>query len=381
VIVVERVGAWERGSVAGQQVRQSRHTDLVALSRSHTRARRSRSGGRRGIGWILVAVLLLAALPALAACGRPEPTPGSAASGAGAEAKRLPGRLLFVRGGNVWSWSGGQEAQLTDGGADSQPRWSPDGSAFLFVRGGDSFADLWLATDGGQTLRQLTSNQAKRYQPDTKQYVDNSFMLTGPSWVRLASGEDRIVYSTDAGGDTMALWILGGLGGKPAPVYGTKGLTGHVEGAALSPDGRSVAFTLDTTDPQTYQRTTQLYLVDLESGAYRPLTTDPAGSYDAAWSPDGQWLAYASRQDGGTNLWAVRAGGSDRHRLTDGGNDRAPVWSPDGDQLAFVRLQGNGYSLFSVDLTAPNGDLAADSAQQVAGYTDVDPASGISWVR
>lgn len=337
----------------------------------------------------------MAGLVALAGCGQPEPTPGARAPRAAqaAEQKGPPGRLLFVRGGNVWQWSGGQEAQLTTAGADSQARWSPDGNGFLFVRAGQSYADLWLATDQGHTLRQLTHNQPKGSQPESQDYVLHSAMLTGPSWARLADGSDRLVYATDAGADVsklsdktatpLTLWIVNGLNGRPQPIYGTADLSGTSEGAALSPDGQKVAFTLDATDPNTGKRTTQIYLVNLADGSYRPLTQDQDGAYDPAWSPDGRWLAYAARSDGGsrTDIWAMRADGNDRHRLTDGGADRGPGWSPDGNQLAFVRLHGADSGLYYVDLTAPNGGLQAGSAQEVGNYSDVDPASGVSWAR
>ena len=340
------------------------------------------------VGIIRWLVLLLT----FAGCGQPIPTPPATAPDGGAPApvvarsapKGVPGRLLFVRGGNVWLWEGGQERQLTDAGQDSQPRWSPDGAGFLFVRDGDSYRDLWLATDLGQTLRQLTANQSTRFPRDSKGYVENSWQLTGPSWARLPDGTDRIVYSTDREHESMALWVAGGPGARAQLVYGTASLGGHSEGAALSPDGRWVAFSLDLSIPEGSPRTTQILVADLESGEYRQLTTDPSGSYDPAWSPDGKWIAYASRQGGDgtkTNLWAVRPDGNDRHRLTDGGADRGPAWSPDGDQLAFVRLQGVGYGLYYVDLTAPGGGLQAGTAQPIGSYSDVDPGSGISWSR
>lgn len=344
---------------------------------------------------LLLLCALAAGLVALTACGVPEPTPGAGPprAAAAAEQKGPAGRLLFVRGGNVWQWAGGQETQLTKAGADSQPRWSPDGSAFLFVRAGQSFTDLWLATDQGQTLRQLTHNQPKGGQPESQDYVLHTAMLSGPSWVHMADGSDRIVYSTDAGANPenltaktatpLTLWIVNGLDGRPQPIYGTADLNGTAEGAALSPDGLKVAFTLDTTDANSGKRTTQIYVVSLADGTYKALTHNPDGAYDPAWSPDGHWLAYAARSDGGskTAIWAMRADGSDQHRLIDGSADRGPAWSPDGNQLAFVRLQGADSGLYYVDLTAPNGGLQAGSPQEIGNYSDVDPASGVSWTR
>src|SRR5688572_18921121 len=46
----------------------------------------------------------------------------------------VPGSLLYVKGGNIWIQTGDQARQLTDGGRDSMPTWSPDGASIYFVR-------------------------------------------------------------------------------------------------------------------------------------------------------------------------------------------------------------------------------------------------------
>ncbi len=340
--------------------------------------------GRSGRSPLRRALALGAVLLALVlgACGQPLPTPEAGAPARAAPAAaRPPGRLLYARGGDLWVWQDGQETRITEGGGRGQPRWSPDGAQLLWVQGGDSYADLWVADAGGGSPRRLTANQSTRFPPDSKDYVDASSLLTGPSWARLADGGDRLVYSSDYEGGALALWIVNGLRGRPQPVLGTADLPGHIEGAALSPDGGQVAFTYDTGHAEGARRTTQIFVVDLATGGRRALTDDPAGAYDPAWSPDGQWIAYASRAAVGTNVWTMRADGGERRRLTDGGADRGPAWSPDGDRLAFLRLQGSGYGLFYVELTPSGGSFAAGKAQPIVGHTDLDPASGVSWAR
>lgn len=326
---------------------------------------------------------LLAALALLTGCGQPLPTPTAGPAARPVNENRAPGRLLFARGGNIWLWADGQETQLTQDGGRSQPRWSPDGSQVLWVQRGDSYADLWLADAQGGAARPLTANKSVRFPVDSREYVLNSFQLTGPSWARLADGSDRLVFSTDQGGGGLALWLLNGLGGKPQQVFATRDLPGHIEGAALSPDGNRLVFTYDTANPDTNARTTQLYVADLTTGSYRALTDTPEGAYDAVWSPDAAWIVYAARRKGraGSDLWAIRPDGTENHRLTDGGSDRGPAFSPDGNQLAFVRQSGGGYGLYYVDLAAPNGSLTATKAQPIGSYGDVDPASGVSWAR
>lgn len=327
--------------------------------------------------WLLVVAALVSG------CGQPLPTPSADPAPRAVRESRLPGRLLFARAGNIWLWADGQEARLTQDGGRTQPRWSPDGSQLVWVQRGDSYGDLWLADAQGGAARPLTANKSVRYPVDSRDYVLSSAQVSGPSWARLADGSDRLVFSTDLAGGGLALWLINGIGGKPQQVFATRDLPGHIEGAALSPDGNRVAFTYDTANPDTNARTTQLYLADLANGVYRALTDSPDGSYDATWSPDGAWIVYASRRKGrvGTDLWAIRPDGTDNHRLTDGGGDRGPAFSPDGNQLAFVRQAGAGAGLYYVDLTVPGGRLTAGKAQPIGSYTDVDSAAGVSWAR
>jgi TolB protein len=328
---------------------------------------------------------LLALALTLAGCGTPLPTPGPGTPAPVRVAEGgLPGRLLFVRGGNLWVWANNQETQLTTDGTASEARWSPDGAAILYTSGGDSYDDLYVADAQGKNARALTANQAKGVVPNSLDYVRNSYFLTGPTWGRLPNGADRIVYSTDRNG-MMALWLMNGVNGKPQPVLGTQNLPDHIEGAALAPDANMVAFTYDMTDDKTGVRATQIFSVNLSTGQYSELTAQPGGAYDAAWSPDGKWLAYAARDanSGITSLWTMRADGSGARKLIDSGSDRdrAPVWSPDGNQLAFVRLSGSDYGLYSVNLTMTAIGPTADKPQAIGRYTDINAAAGVSWVR
>lgn len=360
------------------------------------RAARRRHGAGGVVATGLLLVLLLPLL--LVACGEtpvaPVEPPAPVEEGAPTPTEpspspmaplpgQLAGRLLFIRGGNIWVWANGQPAQLTTDGGYLQPRWSPDGTAMLYLRRGESYIDLWQADSAAQQGRRLTNNKAVGLVPESKEYVEGSFLVGSPTWARTASGGDRIVYSTDRDDSVFKLWVLNGLGGKPAPIYGTQALAAHQEGATLSPDGGRVAFTADVIDEKTGTRATQIFVVDVNTGSYRALTSEANGAYDAAWSPDGKWLAYAVRKGRGenTSIWAMRADGSGRLRLTDGGKDRGASWAPDGTRLAFARSLGSGFALFSVGLDTTGGAIVAGKPERIGDFADVDPASGVGWAR
>src|SRR5215813_7627457 len=69
-----------------------------------------------------------------------------------------PGRIAFVRKGDIWVWHDGESERIVKDGAASDPRWSPTGQFLLFVRSGDSYSDLILDDLETSTQTQLTHN-------------------------------------------------------------------------------------------------------------------------------------------------------------------------------------------------------------------------------
>jgi Tol biopolymer transport system component len=59
---------------------------------------------------------------------------------------------------------------------------------------------------------------------------------------------------------------------------------------------------------------------------------------EPAWSPDGRLIAFASRRDGHSHIYVLRADGTGVRRITDTAkDDDHPTWSPDGRRIAFAR--------------------------------------------
>src|SRR5262249_23788488 len=80
-----------------------------------------------------------------------------------------------------------------------------------------------------------------------------------------------------------------------------------------------------------------LYLTDLATSQSRRLTDHPALDYNAAFSPDGQAIAFVSERDGNLEIYRVNRDGSALKRLTkEFALDDRPTWSPDGKRIAFV---------------------------------------------
>lgn len=99
-------------------------------------------------------------------------------------------------------------------------------------------------------------------------------------------------------------------------------------------------------------RRRHLYLVSLDAALAKPggavghakvLTSGPFDAANPAWSPDGRSIAFSSNRskdpddNNNEDIWIldVQSGGI-RRLTTDEGSDDNPVWSPDGQSIAYV---------------------------------------------
>jgi dipeptidyl aminopeptidase/acylaminoacyl peptidase len=100
----------------------------------------------------------------------------------------------------------------------------------------------------------------------------------------------------------------------------------------LSPDGKTVLYTVGVVDKVGNRTLTQIYSVSLGGGQPRQLSRGDKSSSNPRWSPDGRLVAYAS----GGQIWTMRPDGSATKKITDISTGASgPVWSPDGKWIAF----------------------------------------------
>ncbi|MBK9715433.1 MAG: PD40 domain-containing protein [Kouleothrix sp.] len=308
----------------------------------------------------------------------PGPAPTVAAAGAG-----LPGRLLFVQGGNLWLWQGETGRQISSSGDAFQPAFAPDGERIAYVRRQQSYSDLVvMPAAGGEPLR-LTDDG-----PDSSVYsyerIYASMWAFYPAW---SPDGTTIAYASQggppagepAGEYNMSLFAIpAGAGGRRAQLYAAD--EGHVGRPAWSPDGQSIVFAFAPAG----QGIPALYRYTPASESAAPLAGAPAQSYDPAFASDGKLLAFAARDGARTDIFAMPAGGGTPVRLTGMGSARAPAFSPDGTLLAFLALPPatNGFELWVVELqTGADGALQPGQPRQITHDMRLDADSGIAWAR
>ena len=102
----------------------------------------------------------------------------------------------------------------------------------------------------------------------------------------------------------------------------------------VSPDGRSVIYALTTSDLPRAKRVSHIWMMNIDGGSPRQLTSDEKGESSPAFSPDGKWISYIGSKD--SQLYLMPVSGGEAKKLTNistGVSD--PLWSPDGKWIAF----------------------------------------------
>ncbi|HEX5828933.1 MAG TPA: S9 family peptidase [Candidatus Limnocylindrales bacterium] len=234
---------------------------------------------------------------------------------------------------------------------------------------------------------------------------DDLYRLAVPHEPRLSPDGSRVVFTvkkTSVGKDgyRLSIWSAPTDGSAPARQLTLGSRTDR--GAAISPDGRTLAFVSDRRlyaeeepgkpkEAKDRDDCFQVHLLPLDGGEARRLTDLPKGVNELAWSPDGRTLAVMSSSLGATededrrkrgrlpkpkpgetplsdyryldrlgyqynaqgfiddkdqHLWLVDVETGEARSLVSGPTAEGnPAWSPDGTRIAFTANRSRSWDL------------------------------------
>ncbi|PYS82483.1 MAG: S9 family peptidase, partial [Acidobacteria bacterium] len=115
----------------------------------------------------------------------------------------------------------------------------------------------------------------------------------------------------------------------------------------ISPDGKSVAYTVGYGDFKTDAFMTQIWLAQTDTGKSFQLTRGDKSATTPRWSPDGQWLAFLSnRVEDKNQIFVINPLGGEAQPLTKSetaiGNF---AWSEDGKTIAYTATEPTAQTL------------------------------------
>jgi dipeptidyl aminopeptidase/acylaminoacyl peptidase len=120
--------------------------------------------------------------------------------------------------------------------------------------------------------------------------------------------------------------------------------TFNVNSPEISPDGKRVIYEQSRTNWENNSFDTELWIADAATGQRHLLTVRAGSSSNAAWSPDGKWIAFTSDRPaalkdspaGKRQIYVMPADGGDAQQITkmeEGIGDFE--WAPDSQHIAF----------------------------------------------
>ncbi len=229
----------------------------------------------------------------------------------------------------VMNADGGDLVRLTRGSGDVSPRWSPDGERIAFSQAGN----LAVMNADGSGIKIVMPGQS----PETAPLCESAPIVGG--W---SPDNKHVTYYEGIPGTT------GSSGATPRPdrynVCAVDVETGEVQVLVSepagklhaephwSPDGKKIAFRDDRDSncfPGSGSCNYEVYVLDLETGEETNVTNNPALDIEPVWSPDGEWIMFASnREDVNFDLYVIHPDGAGLQRVLDDpeAKDSYPSW-------------------------------------------------------
>ena len=208
--------------------------------------------------------------------------------------------LAFDLLGDIYTMgiSGGEAKPLmTDIAWQMQPRFSPDGKHIAFTSDEDGGDNLWIMDSDGTNGKAVSKEQFR--------------LLNSPAWSpdgNYLIGRKHYTSSRSLGAGEV--WLYHKTGGNGVMLTKRPNDQKDLGEPAFSADGKYVYFSQDATPGKTFHYSKdsvkgiyKIKRLELATGEIDTIISGTGGAIRPTPSPDGQYIAFISRDDFSSNLY------------------------------------------------------------------------------
>ena len=177
----------------------------------------------------------------------------------------------------------------------------------------------------------------------------------------------RIVFANRASDGPTSIWMVNADGLNPRLVYAG---SDTIVAAAWSPDGEKIAYAMSVGIPQEYE----IFTMNTEGKNHVRISQGLAGiggSID--WSPDGKSLLVYAGAYGDKDIYKIEVADGSYAQITNGGNNAGASYSPDGLYIVFNSLRNDEQADLYI--------MRADGSNQVQLTNHPEPDWGAQWTE
>lgn len=185
---------------------------------------------------------------------------------------------------------------------NTTPSFHPNGQQIAFASSATGHSQVYIADLDGRNFRRISYTRALEIDPAINPKTGTQIAFT--------SGRSGLpqVYMMDIDGANVRQLSLGG---------------GDAVQAAWDPQGENITFAWTRGfEPGNYN----IFVMNVATQKLVQLTYGAGRNESPYFSPSGTHLVFSSNRLGDTQIWTMRADGSDLKRLTTKGRNESPVW-------------------------------------------------------